>query len=503
MFSRNVKTRAILASIFAAAMPLKAEVNWSGTIQLQPFLDSRQVTGMFDNMFNAGPAQQCLDANGDDMNAQVQFSLNTWSSHLGVEASSEAVRGWKPSGEIGFDFVGSMPAAGGMGQAQLGSAFFKLDDVMDDYHHITIGYDSHPIQPDECQPQVLGYGFGAPIAIFSSQPQIRYKFTGGSCDGKFGLMAAALSQGQLHASCGPVGCTTQYIRDAIVPNLYFQLDYERKHEGDEKALCGVGVDYKRLAPRTTNNCGAACLSCLKDMADTGGLKCCTGTAANGGGDCCQGMLPCDTGCNPCNTCFDGVCTPSEDGCGTEDGSNGCNTGCKQSGCLKLKEFVDSVSATFFAFKKWNSVTLRTQVIYAQNLAEMYGLTGYCVTNQAADGSREYAPTQSIAAWFDLSSSKEKIVPGIFAGFNKTLGSTKKICVFDDCGQPITYGWIMNMDYEVRVSPRCVFNIGDFAVGVEFEFSGAAMGTLDNQAKVQNAQFVANYRTLVNLEYSFA
>ncbi len=501
MFSRNGKTSVSLVALLMATQPLAAEVSWSGSIQLQPFLDSRKVTGMFDNLFNAGPAAKCYDANGDDMNAQVQFSLNTWSSFLNVSASSEPYNGWKPSAELGFDFVGAMPSAGAMGQAQLGSAFVMLDDVMDDYHHITFGYDTHPIQPGLCQPEVIGYGFGAPIAIFSSQPQFRYKFTGGSCDGKFGLMVAALSQGQLHASDGPEGTTTKYIRQAIVPNLYFQLDYERKKDGQEVSLCGVGVDYKRLVPRIVDSaCNAACLDCLKDMADTGGVKCCVANASTGGGDCCQGVLPCNTGCNPCSTCFDGVCTNNEDG---NDGS-ACGTNCVQPGCLKFKEHVDSVSATFFAFKQWDSVTLRTQVIYAQNLAEMYGLTGYVVTEEdAATGKRKYAPTQSIAAWFDLSSSKQKIVPGIFAGFNKTLGSTKKICKFDSCGQPIAYGWIMNMDYEVRVSPRCVFNMGDFSVGVEFEFSGAAIGSLDEKAKVKNAQFTANYRTLVNLQYNFA
>ena len=86
MFSRNVKTRAVLASILSATAMSAAELNWSGSVQFQPFLDSRQVTGMFDNLYNAAPAQQCLDANGNDMNAKVQFSLNTWSTHLELDA---------------------------------------------------------------------------------------------------------------------------------------------------------------------------------------------------------------------------------------------------------------------------------------------------------------------------------------------------------------------------------------------------------------------------------
>ena len=403
-----------------------------------------------------------------------------------------------------------------MGSAQLGSAYVKLDDVNDDYHHILFGYDTHPIQPSLCQPQVIGYGFGAPVAIFSSQPQLRYKFTGGRCEGKFGLMVAALSQAQLHASDGPQGTTSQYIRQAIVPNLYFQLDYERKHDGDDKTLVGAGVDYKRLIPRIVNaTCNTPGLACITNgMADNGGAKCCVSSNAANGGDYSQAKLGCNAVCNPCATCFDGVCTsPSEDGsscstpslpslstCGSEDGST---TQCTNSGCAKIKEHVDAVSATLFWFHKWDSITLRTQFLYTQNQADAYGLTGYAVTSEDANGVRKYAPTQAVSAWFDLASSKSDIVPGIFAGFTKTLGTNEQICKFDSCGQPICYGFMTNTDYEVRVSPRCVFNLADFAIGIEFEFTGVSYGSLDDHARVKNGKFVANYRTLLNLEYSFA
>ncbi len=534
MFSRNGKTKVVLAFLLAPAAIVAADIDWSGSVQFQPFLDSRQVAGLFDNLIMTAPAEKCYDSEGRDMNAKVMFSLNTWSSFLEVNVTGTTFRGFQPTANIAFNFVGAMPCAGGMGQAQLDSAYVKLDDVIDDYHHILFGYDAHPIQPGLTQPQVIGVGFGAPVAIFLSQPQLRYKFTAGHCESKFGLMVAALSQGQLHASNGPQGTTTQYIRNAIVPNLYFQLDYERKKDGQDVALFGAGVDYKRLVPRVANgSCNAACLACCKDMADTGGLKCCTATSSISGGECCQAILPCNTGCNPCNVCFEGSCPTSGELSGCDISSNNCDvssnncnitrsncnistndcsiatdcnfssTRCLQPNCRKEKEHVDSVSATIFGFREWDSVTLRTQFLYTQNLAEAYGMTGYAVTSiDPLTDHREYAPTQAVSGWFDLASSKRNIVPGIFAGFTKTLGTTKKICAFDSCGQPIVYGYIMNADYQVRVAPRVVFNMSDFSVGLEFEFTGMAYGSLDDHARVKNAKFVANYRTILNMQYSF-
>ncbi|MBK7868823.1 MAG: hypothetical protein IPJ75_18515 [Ignavibacteriales bacterium] len=110
---------------------------------------------------------------------------------------------------------------------------------------LSIGQYWHPMFVPEVSPGVVSYNTGVPFQPFSRNPQIRLVQ---SFD-KLKLIFVAASQRDF-SSPGPSGFSSMYLREAIIPNLHFQIQY-----AGSSFFAGAGVDYKKLVPRivTANN----------------------------------------------------------------------------------------------------------------------------------------------------------------------------------------------------------------------------------------------------------
>jgi hypothetical protein len=89
-------------------------------------------------------------------------------------------------------------------------------------------------------PQVVSFNTGAPFQPFSRNPQIRITH---ALD-NFNFIAALCSQRDV-TSTGPIGYSTSYLKNAVLPNAHFQLQYNSSN-----LVAGSGIDYKKLVPRT-------------------------------------------------------------------------------------------------------------------------------------------------------------------------------------------------------------------------------------------------------------
>lgn len=169
----------------------------------------------------------------------------------------------------------------------------------------------------------------------------------------------------------------------------------------------------------------------------------------------------------------------------------------------INEQVNEFSATAYFVQKLSPVTLRMQCIYAQDPTALLGFGGYAVTDaNPLTNEQSYSPLQDIDAWFDVTSNNERFSPGLFVGVSKNLGALKKITTFDAHGDPIVYGRNPNINYVVRVSPRLVWTIGQFQVGLECEYTGASYGKLDSHGKVRQGSYVDVLRVLLDMFYYF-
>ncbi len=193
--------------------------------------------------------------------------------------------------------------------------------------------------------------------------------------------------------------------------------------------------------------------------------------------------------------------------------------------FKNKNIVAGVGAEFQSLKpvtesgglvsdeKLNSSTVFGYFKYSNDdiIAKFYGISGGNLTHLVmlggygsyanSNGIDSYKPTRTSSFWLDIASNKQKIAPGIFAGYTKNNG-------LSDAGYKALYmrglnGTTRTVDNVWRVSARVDFKENKFKLTPEVEYTAATWGTMDTSAKVTSAkENVGNFRALVSATYSF-
>jgi len=104
---------------------------------------------------------------------------------------------------------------------------------------------------------------GAPFHPYSRHPQIRFTRNFGN----FHIVAAAVSDRD-YTSDGPLGATSDYLRNSVIPNIDLQFQYKK----EDKFLCGIGGDYRRLTPRLKTDSSFIADESLDSWAATAFMK---------------------------------------------------------------------------------------------------------------------------------------------------------------------------------------------------------------------------------------
>lgn len=178
-------------------------------------------------------------------------------------------------------------------------------------------------------------------------------------------------------------------------------------------------------------------------------------------------------------------------------------------CYKTRERLNSVTAEIYARysrEKWDT---RTKLIFYQNATDLCILGGYAVSciDECTD-RREYTNLNGIGFWNDTQFQVSKsVIPGWFIGFAKNLGAREPICcdeVDADCTvtEKRIYGFGTDIDTLFRISPRILWKVENFTLGIELEYTRAAFGTIDCDGDVVDTCPVGNTRLLASLFYYF-
>jgi len=212
-------------------LPLK----YYGYIKYETFADSRQILSLAEGEFFLAPAPQLLDTNNQDINSRGQASMAVFQSRGNVEIDGPQLLGAETSGKIQVDFWSGSSTTLSRLRMRLGYADLVWPRVS-----LRAGQDYHPMFRGSCAPETVAFTRGVPIEAFAYNPQFRLKIK----IEPFDFIANMASQ-RLGVSPGPNGPSTEYIRNAIIPNLNFQL---HAHVQD-KHIIGAGFNFKRLVPR--------------------------------------------------------------------------------------------------------------------------------------------------------------------------------------------------------------------------------------------------------------
>lgn len=175
-------------------------------------------------------------------------------------------------------------------------------------------------------------------------------------------------------------------------------------------------------------------------------------------------------------------------------------------CYKTDESVNSFIGALFAaldFERWR---LRLKCMYAQNGTAMGLISGYGVaTENPITHSRTYTPTSALCAWADgdyTITGKNTVTFGCFCGFTQNLGSTSKLCIDAQTGQPIVYAICPQLLLDIKLMPRIVLKTGPVDIAAELQFDHARFGRLNSFGKPVNTLPVNSVRLLLAAYYRF-
>jgi len=220
---------------------------FTGHLQHSIFYDSHQVIGSSDDFFMFYPKPKAYDALCCNSNEKSQCNMSMLETVCGVEITTPQVFNLFPMAYLELDALGyEIPEEN---QALLNRFRFLhayLSLTNEDGLTLLFGQTTHPMHLADinCFPRVLDRNHGAPIAVHETfQPQIRVTKHWEHA----ALMGALISQ-MTELSDGPIGFSSTYLRNGIVPMMHgqFYIEYDA-FKG------GFGVDYKRITPRLVTN----------------------------------------------------------------------------------------------------------------------------------------------------------------------------------------------------------------------------------------------------------
>lgn len=217
----------------------------SGYIKHESFFDSRQVVAFGDDDSLLWPKNKVFDSCCTDINAQSQFNMVPIETVVSCKWCGPTIGNAKTSALVEGDFFGPtdpLSLISIVNIIQLRHAFMQFDW---DHMKVLAGHCYHPLITLDCYPNTVSNNTGSPFDPYSRCSQIRLTYHKHTLH----IMAAAMMQLN-YPSEGPIGLSTTYERDAIIPNVHAQAWFQSEH-----CTVGAGIDYKLLKPRLKTDTG--------------------------------------------------------------------------------------------------------------------------------------------------------------------------------------------------------------------------------------------------------
>lgn len=416
----------------------KFGIQFHGFVKNDIFYDSRQTVTARDGHFLLYPTGEYFDENGADINAAPQFNILSIQTRLKGVISGPDALGAKTSGLIEGAFFGNIGTD--INGFRLRHAFIKLSW---EHAEFLAGQYWHPMFVTSNFPGTVSFNTGTPFQPFSRNPQLRFTYKAGNIN----LIAAAMEQVDFKDG-GPSGASTQYIRNAVMPELNLRLEYKTN-----KLLFGLGANYKTLQPRNLIENSDMLIEYDGDEYTVAG-------SSIKATDKVQG------------TSFFAY------------------------GNFTAKKFIAKLYA------------IQGQMLYGMTNLGGYAESNVVYEQfnyDLGDGTLiplqkivqiEYTPVKTNSYWADLVYKMSGDVSfGIFGGLSQNKGAIDEIT-------GANYSRGTNIAYLYRISPRMIYNADKFRIAPEIEYTVAAYGNPDEMGIVDDATEVANLRFLLGLYYFF-
>jgi hypothetical protein len=252
--NKTLKTFLILFTIILTTKQIDAQDNketkpewiqFHGFANYELIYDTRQSQAVREGEVYLYPKPFEADQNGNDINDHGKLHMFSFHSRLKAQILEVEMGKIKTSGAIEFDFLGTND--GTVNLIRLRHAYLKVS--MPKFEWLAGQY-WHPMFVPECYPEVISWGAAAPIHVLCRVPQLRLTYLPSS---KISLLGSISSQRDFTSS-GPNGNSSEYIKNAKVPEMQFQLMLKPT----STIIAGFTAGYKVIAPRIVTDSAYSC-----------------------------------------------------------------------------------------------------------------------------------------------------------------------------------------------------------------------------------------------------
>ena len=166
---------------------------------------------------------------------------------------------------------------------------------------------------------------------------------------------------------------------------------------------------------------------------------------------------------------------------------------------KTTETIGSFNFQAFAKLTTNSVIVKVEGIYGENLSHLIMLGGYGASLDdiiAGENDYSYVNLKTLSLWSEVITNFEKLNGAIFFGYSQNLGAK------DDY---VSLGYAIGEDIHsiMRISPRVQYTSGKLTFILEHMMTSAVYATFDNKHKADvKADPTFNQRIQLGAIYSF-
>lgn len=210
-------------------------VDLTGFVRNDFIIDTRRNVDACDHLLEMFPKKPEYDANGEDINAQPSAHFLNIFTRFGTRFSGVEIGSAKIGAYVEVDFTGGTAT----NSLRFRHAYTQFDWTKT---KLLFGRTWHPTFIEKVYPSTLNENTGVPFQVFNRSPQLRLTH---NLTDNLDFIAAAVYQYK-YANSGPDGKTYRYQRDAMIPNLHAQLQYD-----NNGLVLGAAFDWKVLKPRTS------------------------------------------------------------------------------------------------------------------------------------------------------------------------------------------------------------------------------------------------------------
>lgn len=154
-------------------------------------------------------------------------------------------------------------------------------------------------------------------------------------------------------------------------------------------------------------------------------------------------------------------------------------------CYKTNSSVNSIIAEIYSRIVYNSLFVRSKLIYTENGTEQILLGGYGVTSiDPITDTRNYQNTTAISAWIDCSKLLgQNIEIGGFVGGISKIDSQQPFYINPKTNKPIIYDLderLTRAKYLFKFAPRIIWAYDPIRFGFEISYNRAGYGKFSNK-----------------------